>query len=92
MATRGGSRPGAGRPRKTGGIYESAFDYLKAVACGHEPPMTGRIQAAKVLLPYERGEVQQPKGKKEVTVEKAKQASEGVFSTSAAPKLVVDNA
>jgi hypothetical protein len=55
--TRGGARPGAGRPKTerpdTGIRYQTAEEYLAAVIAGKEPPDPLRIAAAKALLPYE---------------------------------------
>lgn len=50
----GGARPGAGRKRKTGGVYATAYDFLVAVAQGIEQTsMEQRVAAARAVLPYE---------------------------------------
>lgn len=53
----GGSRAGAGRPKKkrppTARKYEDALDFLAAVVAGTEPPDPVRVAAAKALLPFQ---------------------------------------
>jgi hypothetical protein len=51
----GGKRPGAGRKRKTGGKYDSAYEFLLAVARGAEAASPEqRVAAARAVLPYEQ--------------------------------------
>lgn len=53
---RGGSRPGAGRPKKDRikqDFFEDAEAYLLGVVQGITPPDAARIQAAKALIAYQ---------------------------------------
>lgn len=64
--SRGGKRPGSGRPAKpkpkpTGRIYESAEAYLEAVVEGSEPSDPARIRAATTLIRYQLAQKRCPK-------------------------------
>lgn len=51
----GGKREGAGRKPKVGGVYDSAYDFLLAVARGTEQASPEqRVAAARAVLPYEQ--------------------------------------
>lgn len=55
MAGHGGKRAGAGRKAKVGGVYETAYDFLVAVARGLEQSSPEqRVAAARAVLPYEQ--------------------------------------
>lgn len=54
--SRGGKRPGAGRPKKDRSkqdFFEDAESYLEAVVKGETPPDAVRVQAAKTLMSYQ---------------------------------------
>lgn len=54
-AKHGGRRPGAGRKRKAQGQYDTAYDFLLAVARGIEVASPEqRVAAARAVLPYEQ--------------------------------------
>ena len=61
---RGGSRAGAGRPKKerpTGdGQFATAQEYLTAVVKGEIAADPARITAARTLIQYERGKARAP--------------------------------
>lgn len=53
--THGGKRPGAGRKPRAQGRYDSAYDFLLAVARGIEQASPEqRVAAARAVLPYEQ--------------------------------------
>lgn len=55
MNTHGGKRAGSGRKRKVLGLYDSAYDFLLAVARGVEQASPEqRVAAARAVLPYEQ--------------------------------------
>jgi len=93
----GGSRPGAGRPRKQAVNPENPLEiigdepkaFLESVMKNSIIHPDLRIRAATALLPYlyaKKGDA----GKKETRAEAAKKVS-GKFAPAAPPRLVVDN-
>jgi hypothetical protein len=61
----GGSRPGAGRPKKDreqdGQLFETAEQYLTAVVQGTIAPDPARIAAARTLICYQQSKTRRPK-------------------------------
>lgn len=60
--THGGKRAGAGRKPRPQGRYDSAYDFLLAVARGIEQASPEqRVAAARAVLPYEQPRRRAPK-------------------------------
>jgi GTP cyclohydrolase III len=60
--THGGKRAGAGRKPRAQGRYDSAYDFLVAVARGIEQASPEqRVAAARAVLPYEQPRRRAPK-------------------------------
>lgn len=58
----GGARPGAGRKPRPQGRYDTAYDFLVAVARGVEQASPEqRVAAARAVLPYERPKTRAPR-------------------------------
>ena len=70
--------------------YDDPKDFLRAVMNYAGEDMKLRVDAAKVLMPYEHAKPGEM-GKKEQKAEAAKDAGKGRFSQSAPPRLAVDN-
>ena len=63
MVGHGGSRPGAGRKKKSRipvGTFATAQEYLEAVVKGLIAPDSVRVAAAKVLIQYEKAKQRAP--------------------------------
>jgi hypothetical protein len=63
MATHGGARQGAGRPKKDRSgqdFFEDAQSYLLAVVRGLTLPDAVRVQAARTLIQYEKAKKRAP--------------------------------
>jgi len=101
---RGGSRPGAGRPRKgdetvkpaavkreARAVKLSPLDYMLAVMNDEDVDQARRDRMAQAAAPYVHPKMEaQAKGKKEERQEAAERAA-GKFAPPQPPKLVVDN-
>lgn len=86
----GGSRTGAGRPKKEteGNSFADPLEFLKAVWKGELEANAGQIRAAQAALPFLHKKLGEG-GKKAQKQEAASQVA-GRFSAGAPPKLVVN--
>ena len=102
--SRGGARPGAGRPRKVPGRYsppvvtdgvkfQSALDFAMALINDPNTPLDAKIRLAVAVMPFQHARLTEKlASKKGKTAEAAKKASQGLFAVPAGPKLVMSNA